>query len=47
MGFNVEVTLSTLGAELFILELLKLVRNYSFICVFPEYFEHLLWIKFP
>lgn len=38
MGFKAEMTLSLLDAEFIILKLLKLVRNYSFICLFPKYF---------
>lgn len=37
MGFNVEVTLFPPDTEFFILKLPKLVRNYSFICLFPKY----------
>ena len=37
MGFKAEMTLSLLDTELIILKLLKLVRNYSFICLFPKY----------
>ena len=43
MGFNAEETLSPLDAEFFILRWLKLVRNCSFICLFPEHFMNVYY----